>query len=68
VIEMCRTVTGHPIPHVVGKRRAGDPAVLVASSESVRRELGWQPRYPDLEAIIRSAWEWHSKHPHGYKG
>lgn len=68
VIEMCRKVTGHPIPHVVGPRRPGDPAVLVASSETIRRELGWQPRYPDLEAIIRSAWEWHSTHPHGYRG
>ncbi|NJN19774.1 MAG: UDP-glucose 4-epimerase, partial [Oscillochloris sp.] len=66
VLEMARKVTGHPIPHVIGPRRAGDPAVLIASSESIKRELGWQPRYPDLETIMRSAWEWHQSHPNGY--
>jgi UDP-glucose 4-epimerase len=66
VLEMCRKVTGHPIPHVVGPRRAGDPATLIASSASIRSELGWQPRYADLEAIVRSAWEWHQSHPRGY--
>ncbi len=66
VIETARRVTGHPIPHVVGPRRPGDPAVLIASSETIRRELGWQPRYTELEDIIRSAWEWHQAHPHGY--
>ncbi len=68
VIEMARRVTGHPIPHVVGPRRAGDPATLVASSESIRRDLGWQPRFSDLESIVSSAWEWHRNHPRGYKG
>jgi UDP-glucose 4-epimerase len=68
VIETARQVTGHPIPAVVGPRRAGDPAVLVASSEAIQRELGWAPRYTSLEAIIRSAWAWHSRHPHGYRG
>jgi UDP-glucose 4-epimerase len=66
VIEMCRKVTGHPIPHVVGPRRPGDPATLIASSEAIRQELGWQPRFATLEAIIRSAWEWHEAHPQGY--
>jgi UDP-glucose 4-epimerase len=66
VIETARKVTGHPIPAVVGPRRPGDPAVLVASSETIRAELGWQPRFPDLESIIASAWEWHRTHPHGY--
>jgi UDP-glucose 4-epimerase len=66
VIEMCRKVTGHPIPHVVGPRRPGDPSILVASSQAIRDELGWKPRYGDLESIIRSAWEWHQAHPHGY--
>ena len=56
VIETARRVTGHPIPHVVGPRRAGDPAVLIASSDTIRRELGWSPRFPDLEAIVASAW------------
>ncbi len=66
VIETARRITGHPIPHVVGPRRPGDPATLVASSERIRHELGWQPRYPSLEAIIGSAWEWHRTHPRGY--
>lgn len=66
VIETARRVTGHPIPHVIGPRRPGDPATLVASSESIQRELGWKPRYPDLESILSSAWEWHRNHPHGY--
>lgn len=66
VIETARRVTGHPIPHVIGPRRPGDPAVLIASSETIRRELGWQPRYTRLEDIISSAWEWHRTHPHGY--
>jgi UDP-glucose 4-epimerase len=68
VLEAARRVTGHPIPHVVGPRRPGDPATLVASSESIRRELGWSPRYPEIEAIVRSAWEWHHTHPQGYEG
>jgi UDP-glucose 4-epimerase len=68
VLETARRVTGHPIPNVVGPRRPGDPAVLVASSESIRRELGWAPQYPDIEAIVQSAWDWHSAHPDGYKG
>lgn len=66
VIETCRQVTGHPIPAVIGPRRPGDPAVLVASSDKIRRELGWQPRYPDLRTIVEHAWEWHRRHPHGY--
>jgi UDP-glucose 4-epimerase len=48
-------------------RRAGDPAVLIASSEKIRRELGWQPRFPDLKAIVESAWQWHRIHPDGYQ-
>ncbi len=67
VIETARRVTGHPIPAVVGPRREGDPAVLVASSRRIRHELGWQPRFPDLESIVSSAWEWHRRHPDGYK-
>jgi UDP-glucose 4-epimerase len=67
VIEVARRVTGHPIPAEVAERRAGDPAVLVASSEKISRELGWTPGYPDLEAIIGSAWNWHRAHPGGYE-
>ncbi len=66
VIEAARKVTGHPIPHVIGPRRPGDPAVLIASSAAIRAELGWQPRYADIETIVASAWEWHRSHPHGY--
>lgn len=66
VIETCRRVTGHPIPQVIGPRRAGDPAVLIASAEAIRAELGWNPRYPGLEAIVQSAWDWHRRHPQGY--
>jgi UDP-glucose 4-epimerase len=66
VIETCRQVTGHPIPAEVGRRRPGDPAVLIASSAKIRRELGWKPRYPDLQTIVEHAWEWHRAHPQGY--
>jgi len=61
VIEIARKVTGHEIPAVEAPRRAGDPAVLVASSEKIRRVLGWAPQQSDIESIIRSAWEWHKK-------
>lgn len=67
VIETARQVTGHPIPAVDGPRRPGDPAVLVASSDRIRQELGWQPRYPGLREIVQSAWQWHKAHPHGYE-
>lgn len=67
VIATARKVTGHPVPAAIGPRRPGDPAVLVASSESIREELGWSPRYPDIEQIVRSAWEWHKSHPRGYR-
>ncbi|HST60340.1 MAG TPA: UDP-glucose 4-epimerase GalE [Longimicrobium sp.] len=66
VIETAREVTGHPIPAVVGERRPGDPAELVAGNERIRRELGWEPRYTELRDIIASAWEWHRTHPRGY--
>jgi len=66
VIETAREVTGHPIPAKETPRRPGDPARLVASSEKIRRELGWTPRFPSLREIIASAWEWHRAHPNGY--
>ena len=58
VIECARRVTGQPIPARLEARRAGDPAMLVASSAKIRAELGWQPRFPELEEIIRSAWQY----------
>jgi UDP-glucose 4-epimerase len=57
VVDAVREVTGHPVPVVVGPRRAGDPAQLVASSERIRADLGWTPRHPDLVDIVRDAWE-----------
>ena len=68
VIEAARTVTGHAIPAAAAPRRAGDPAVLVASAARIRADLGWQPRIPALRDIIASAWEWHRRHPRGYDG
>jgi UDP-glucose 4-epimerase len=61
VIESARRVTGHAIPAEVCPRRPGDPAVLVASSEKAIKELGWQPRYTELDEIVRTAWVWHQK-------
>ena len=61
VIESARRVTGHPIPAELHPRRPGDPAVLVASSDKAIRELGWKPRYTQLDEIVRSAWVWHQK-------
>jgi UDP-glucose 4-epimerase len=52
----------------VKPRREGDPARLIASSEKLRRELGWEPKYPDLERIVGSAWNWFKNHPNGYGG
>ncbi|MCS6836591.1 MAG: UDP-glucose 4-epimerase GalE [Anaerolineae bacterium] len=66
VIEAARKVTGHPIPAVVGPRRAGDLPVLVADSQRIQRELGWEAEFDDLEKIIASAWRWHKTHPNGY--
>jgi UDP-glucose 4-epimerase len=66
VIETVRRLTGHPIPTKESPRRPGDPAVLVASAERIKKELGWQARFPDLESIVRSAWAWRQSHPTGY--
>ena len=68
VIEGARRVTGHAIPVVESPRRAGDPAILIASSEKIRRELNWKPKLPKLEDILKSAWEWHKNFPEGYAG
>lgn len=67
VIEAARKVTGHAIPAQVGPRRAGDPAELVASSEKIKKDLGWKPVKTDLATIIGDAWKWHQKHPNGYQ-
>ena len=67
VIQACRDVTGHPIPAEIVGRRAGDPAVLIAASDVLRAELGWEPHYPDIHQIVETAWAWHKTHPHGYE-
>ncbi len=68
VVETAREITGRPIPAVESPHRPGDAPRLVASSEKIRRELGWKPQHPDLRDIVRSAWEWHRTHPRGYAG
>ena len=67
VIETAREITHHPIPAEIGARRPGDPAVLIASSDKICRELGWKPQYPALHHIVESAWKWHQAHPRGYE-
>jgi UDP-glucose 4-epimerase len=67
VIDVARQVSGKEIPARIGPRRPGDPPVLIASSEKIRSELGWQPRFQDLHSIITSAWNWMLTHPNGYQ-
>jgi UDP-glucose 4-epimerase len=67
VIETARQVTGHRIPITESPRRAGDSAILVASSEKIKSELGWRPEHDNLHEIITSAWAWHKWHPKGYQ-
>lgn len=67
VIEATRAVTGKEILAEIAPRRAGDPAVLIASSDKIIKELGWNPKYNTLEEIIQTAWDWHRTHPDGYQ-
>jgi len=66
VIDTAEKVTGKKVTVEIADRRAGDPAVLIASSEKIIKELGWKPRYNKLEQIIETAWNWHKNHPDGY--
>jgi UDP-glucose 4-epimerase len=66
VIEMARQVTGRAIPTEATARRPGDPPILIASSDRIMSELGWQPRHSELDVIIDSAWRWRMEHPEGY--
>jgi UDP-glucose 4-epimerase len=66
VIDACRKVTKCKIDIVEKPRRPGDPPRLIASSEKIKRELGWKPEFQNLDAIIESAWKWHQKFPRGY--
>jgi len=68
VIDTVSRVVGRPVAWHPAPRRPGDPAVLYASSDRAQRELGWTPRYADLDVIVRHAWQWHSTHPRGYVG
>ncbi|MBO0695919.1 MAG: UDP-glucose 4-epimerase GalE, partial [Verrucomicrobia bacterium] len=67
VIAACATITGRKIDMIEKPRRPGDPPRLIASSERAKKELGWQPRFQSIEAIIESAWKWHQKFPRGYE-
>lgn len=67
VIRSVERVGGHSVPHCLAERRAGDPAILVASPARMMEATGWQPRYTDLEEIVATTWAWREKHPHGYR-
>jgi UDP-glucose 4-epimerase len=66
VLAACEKVLGRTIPSVERPRRPGDPAVLLASSERARTNLGWKRQYPELETMVRHAWQWHERHPLGF--
>ena len=66
VVQAASRITGKNITCLQAARRPGDPAVLVASSDKIRKELGWSPQFSTLEAIIQTAWEWKQRHPRGY--
>jgi UDP-glucose-4-epimerase GalE len=67
VIDTVSHVVGRPVAWQSAPRRPGDPAVLYAAADRARNELGWRPNYADLEVIVRHAWQWHSRHPNGYR-
>lgn len=66
IIDATEKVTEKTIPYQIGKRRTGDPAQLVAASDKAKAVLHWQPKYPDVEEMIRDAWEWHRNNTEGY--
>ena len=66
VIDTVQEVTGKEVPTRVGPRRPGDPSTLIATSEKIKAQLGWQPKYQDLRVIVESAWKWTRANPHGY--
>ena len=66
VIETCEKIAGKKIPTVEKARRPGDPPKLVAGASKAIKELGWKPKFPKLEDIVTTAWNWHKEHPHGY--
>ncbi|EQB38061.1 MULTISPECIES: UDP-glucose 4-epimerase GalE [Virgibacillus] len=68
MVASARRVTGKAIPVKIGARRAGDPAVLIASSDKAKQVLGWKPTRTSIDTILADAWNWHQQHPNGYKG
>jgi UDP-glucose 4-epimerase len=68
VIRSVERVTGKPVPMQMGPPRAGDPPMLVGSSERIAGSLGWSPRHGDIDTIVETAWRWHRDHPQGYGG
>ncbi len=67
VLRACEEAVGHPIPYQVVDRRPGDPGILIATPEKIVRELGWSPRHAAISEIVHTAWNWHQRHPHGYR-
>lgn len=67
VVDSVGRIVGTPVPYTVGPRRPGDPGVLFASSALIKRELGWRPRYEDVDTIVKTAWQWRETHPEGYR-
>jgi UDP-glucose-4-epimerase GalE len=67
VIDTVEKVSGLTVPWSLGDRREGDPAVLYAAPDKAHRELHWKPRFADLDSIVRTAWNWHQRHPQGYQ-
>ena len=66
ILDSVERVTGRKVPFTTALRREGDPAILFASSDRIRRELGWRPQYEDVDRIVETAWRWRERHPHGY--
>ncbi len=66
VMDSVARVVGKNVPYSVGPRRAGDPGILFASSERIRRDLGWRPQFEDIDVIVKTAWQWRESHPNGY--
>jgi len=66
IIDTVEKVTGKKVPRVEAERRPGDPAVLIASSQKIMKELGWKPKFNRIEQIIETAWRWHESHPNGF--
>ena len=67
ILQSIERVTGRQVPHTVAPRREGDPPALYTSSERIRRELGWAPRFEDVDTIVETAWKWRMRHPQGYR-